>query len=384
MRSARALALTGLLAFNIRSTMMAVAPVLPLIRSDLGLSFAAAGALASLPLLCLGAAAIPGAILVNRFGASTLIGFGLAGIGVGSLLRLAPPAQLEVFVGTLVLSIAAALCQPAAASLIRAWFAGAVQQATAIYTVGINTGSLAATSLTGFLLVFGGWRGTFVIWAIPPLLLAALWFVLKPPGDVHVPEPRAFGPLVKDRKVWLAIGLFGAQSTVYLTTTTWIPFLFARNGTGYVAAVLFVLGAAAIPPSIVLFLVRRPVATSRRFHVGTGALMLLGTLGLSVGISQIGFLLAALIGIGAGLAFTATLALPPILASRDRDVAAFSGLMFTGGYAMSLLGPLLGGVLLDQTGLLNAAFLASARRIVHNDLGWAETLTLGSLGAMRI
>jgi MFS transporter, CP family, cyanate transporter len=336
--------------------MMAVPPVLPLIRSDLGLSFAAAGALASLPLLCLGAAAIPGAILVNRYGASTVIGFGLAGIGVGSLLRLAPPTQFEVFVGTLVLSIAAALCQPAAASFIRARFAGSVQQATAIYTVGINTGSLAATSLTGFLLVFGGWRGTFVIWAIPPLLLAALWFILKPPGDVHVPEPRALGPLVKDRKVWVAIGLFGAQSTVYLTSTTWIPFLFAKNGTSYVAAVLFVLGAAAILPSVVLFLVRRPVATSRRFHVGTGVLMLLGTLGLSIGIPEIGFLLAALIGIGAGLAFTTTLALPPILASHDRDVAAFSGLMFTGGYAMALLGPLLGGVLLDHTGRLNAPF----------------------------
>jgi len=65
-----------------------VPPVLPEVRADLHLSFAAAGALSAIPVLGLGAAAVPGALLANRFGARRVVGLGTVGLGVAALLRL--------------------------------------------------------------------------------------------------------------------------------------------------------------------------------------------------------------------------------------------------------------------------------------------------------
>src|SRR2546429_5085963 len=84
-------ALVAAVGFQLRSAILGVPPVLPAIRDDVHLSFTAAGALTALPVLCLGVAAIPGAVLVNRFGGRIVGGAGTGGLGLAGLLPLAPP-----------------------------------------------------------------------------------------------------------------------------------------------------------------------------------------------------------------------------------------------------------------------------------------------------
>ena len=133
-RSSLTLALVWFTAFNLRSVIFGIAPVLPAIRSDLRLSFAAAGSITSVILLTLAAGSIPGALLAGRFAARRLVTVALAGLAVFAVLRVLPPGWFWVFAGTVLLTVAVAFAQPAMAVLIRRWFPDGITRARATST----------------------------------------------------------------------------------------------------------------------------------------------------------------------------------------------------------------------------------------------------------
>jgi MFS transporter, CP family, cyanate transporter len=298
---------------------------------------------------------VPGAILTNRWGARRVIGILTVGIGIGALIRLLPPAPVALFVGTLVLSACVAMCQPAASSLIRAWFPGSVQRTSVLYTIALNLGGVAATTTTVYLVTFGGWRGTFAIWAVPALLAGAAWMLLAPRRPETLTQPPHLRSLLHDPGVWHAAGLFAAQSLVYFTATTWLPFLLQPSGRQAVALVLLLMGLSVIISSVGLALLRRPFATSRTFYALAGTLSGSGAIGLLIGAQDAAWLWAMLLGLGSGLAFTGSMALPPLIAPAAA-VAAYSALMLTAGYGLAFIGPYAGGLLVDATGSLRAPF----------------------------
>ncbi|MGH7036317.1 MAG: hypothetical protein ACREFL_21525, partial [Stellaceae bacterium] len=63
-------ALLWLAGLGLRLTLLAVPPVIPLIHAELHLSETEIGTLGTLPTLLLAAAAIPGSLLIARFGAT--------------------------------------------------------------------------------------------------------------------------------------------------------------------------------------------------------------------------------------------------------------------------------------------------------------------------
>ena len=154
--------------------------MLPAIRSELHLSFALSGALTSLPVMCLGLFAVPGALLSNLLGPRRLIAIATAALAAGAFIRVLQPAVLALYAGTLVLGIATAVAQPAASAVVRGWFEGQVQRASAIYTTGLNAGGAVASTSSVYLLLVVGWRGSFIVWGVPALLACAAWLWLAP------------------------------------------------------------------------------------------------------------------------------------------------------------------------------------------------------------
>ncbi|MGH7747192.1 MAG: hypothetical protein ACREQ5_20910, partial [Candidatus Dormibacteria bacterium] len=61
---------------NLRAVLLAVPPVLDRVQTDLGLDYTAAGLLTAIPILVLGAAALPGAALVRRVGGHRTVALG--------------------------------------------------------------------------------------------------------------------------------------------------------------------------------------------------------------------------------------------------------------------------------------------------------------------
>ena len=107
---------------DLRLTLLAVPPVIPLIHRDLHLNESGIAALSNLPVLVLAGSSMFGALLTAKLGARRALVVGLWTIAIASALRGYGPSLLMLFAMTLVMGAGIALIQPAFPSLARAWF----------------------------------------------------------------------------------------------------------------------------------------------------------------------------------------------------------------------------------------------------------------------
>lgn len=349
-------ALVAAVGFQLRSVVLAVPPVLPAIRDDLHLTFTAAGALTALPVLCLGAAAVPGAILVSRHGARLVVGVATAGLGVAALLRLAPPEPAALFAFSALMALCVAVAQPAMTGILRAWFPDSVQRAGTVFASSLGLGGLGGAALTVHLAGAMGWRGTFVVWGLLALAVGLVWLAAAPGGRRdRQAEPSGVRDVLRDRAVWHVAALFGAQSLVFYAASSWIPFELRGTSAAYLSLVLLLMNVINVPVTFLLVALPWPWATSRRFYALSGALMTAGTLALAAVTTDLAWLSVVVLGVGTAMTFTGTITLPALFA-RAGQAAAYSAVVLTAGYAISFAGPFLGGVLLDQTHSVRSPF----------------------------
>src|SRR5262252_5702513 len=116
-----AVSLLWLAGIGLRLTVLAVPPVISLIQSDLQLSGTEIGILTGLPIVLFGVAALPGSLLIARFGAVAILVAGLAIASIASGLRGAAPSTLTLYIATIVMGAGVAIMQPALPPLVRQW-----------------------------------------------------------------------------------------------------------------------------------------------------------------------------------------------------------------------------------------------------------------------
>ncbi len=366
--------LVWLTAFNLRSVIMGVPPVLPAIGHDLKLSFAAAGAIPSLSVLCIGLAALPGAALTKRLGARRLMAVALLLVAAGAFMRLMPPETFWIYLGTALLSSAAGASQPALAQLLRTWFPNTVSTAASLYANGLLAGGVIAAAATPLIAAGAGWRATFVIWGALAALVVVLWVKIAPPQAETGVARGELLRLVRQPEVWLSAGLFACTNMAFFTTAAWLPFLLRDTSPFYVALVLFLYNASSLPPSLALAALRWNFVSAPHFYVVASALGLVGTGGLLIAHNEWAWALCTVAGTGLGATFIAAMAVPSVLARNEDDVPSFSAIVLATGYIGSFIGPVLGGSLVDQSHDVHTAFLpAVAAFVVMALLGWRLT-----------
>lgn len=349
-------ALVAAVGFQLRAVVLAVPPVLPAIRDDLHLTFTAAGALTALPVLCLGAAAVPGAVLVNRVGARLVVGAGTAGLGVTALLRLVPPEPAALFVFSGLMALSVAVAQPAMTVILRAWFPTAVQRAGTVFASALGLGGLGGAVLTVRLASAVGWQGTFVVWSLLALGVGLVWLAVAPGRAAdRQAQPTGLGGLLRDGAVWHVAALFGAQSLIFYAAASWIPFELRASSAAYLSLVLLLLNVVNVPVMFLLLAMPWPWASSRRFYALAGGLMTAGSVMLAATTTSLAWLWVVVLGVGTAMTFAGTITLPALFA-RAGQAAGYSAVVLTVGYAISFAGPFLGGVLLDRTHSVRSPF----------------------------
>jgi len=354
-RSALTLGLVWLTAFNLRVGLFAIPPTLPAIRTDLGLSFSATGSITSLAVFTLGVASIPGALLATRYGARRLVAVCGAGLVVFTAALTLPPGMFWVFAGSSLLTLSIAIAQPPLAVLIRRWFPATITRASNLYGNGLLMGNVLGASLSPYITRAFGWRAMFLVWAAVAALGVLLWMRFTPRDRTAAP-PIHFGAVLRDPHVWQVAGLFTFQNLVYYTVVTWIPFLLPGANPDYLATTFLFLNFFPILPLLALSLVRWPYAMSTPFYVVTGTLAVIGCSGLLLGLTELVWPLAFMVGLGTAGAFVASIALPPLIAADESEASTYSAVMYTAGYLLAFVGPLSAGVLVDATGSITFAF----------------------------
>ena len=185
------LAAAWLAALNARAPLLAIGPLLPLVISDLGMSFTVAGLLSGLPLLLMGAFGLPGGWLADRFGARLVMIWCLAGVTFGGIVRAFAPNELWLLVGTVLLGVSIGTLQPALPRTARDTLPNRTPLATAIYFNGLVVGGAAGLALTPLLVdVLGGWRGVLLGWASVGAIATLGWIAVRPARHVELHPGR--------------------------------------------------------------------------------------------------------------------------------------------------------------------------------------------------
>ena len=104
-------ALVTLVGVNLRTVILAVPPVLPLIQRDLGLSHTLIGFLTALPILLMASAALPSGLLASRIGGRWSVAIGLGLLALGAVLRAVWREAVPLYLFTVVLSAGIAIAQ---------------------------------------------------------------------------------------------------------------------------------------------------------------------------------------------------------------------------------------------------------------------------------
>src|SRR5215470_15656515 len=142
-----AVSLLWLAGVGLRLTILAVPPVILLIQADLQLSGTEIGVLTGLPIVLFGMAALPGSLLIARFGAVAILVAGLTIAGIASALRGAVLHTFALYAATIVMGVGVAIMQPTLPPLVRQWLPKQVSFATALYTNGLLVGETLAVML---------------------------------------------------------------------------------------------------------------------------------------------------------------------------------------------------------------------------------------------
>jgi CP family cyanate transporter-like MFS transporter len=374
------LALLWLAGADLRLTVLALPPVLPLIHRQFALSEKAVGALSGLPVLLFGLMAIPGSLLVARLGARRTCIAGLVVLAAASAARGAFPAVPLLFAATFLMAAGIAVVQPSLPALVAAWFPRSVGLATAIYANGLLIGEAAPAALTiPFVLVAvgGSWPLSLALWSVPPAATALLLALFTP----HEPRPPATAALMRwwpdwrRRQTWQLGLMQGGTGGLYFASNALIPdYLHALGRPDLVAPCLAALNLGQLPASALVLLWARRFTANKAVLVAMPALALPGIALLLDAQPAAAMLGAGIIGFCCAFVLILTLALPPLLAPAH-DVHRLSAGMFALGYSLSAAIPPLGGAIWDATGVPAMAFLANAL---------AGTVVLGAALSFRL
>jgi CP family cyanate transporter-like MFS transporter len=353
---------------NLRSVILAIPPVLPLIQRDLRLSYTATGLLTSLPLLLMCAFALPAGLLAGRFGGRHIVAVGLALLAGGSVLRGLWPAAFPLYLFTVALGAGITLAQTSVPVLARQWFPTRIGLVAALFSDGLILGETLAAAFTLPLMTYffgaDGWPGVLVLWAVPTILALALWLIFAPPAAATQPArsatsiPAPQEAPARRRVSALRLGiLLGAGSLVYFGMNAWIPpYNQAIGAEDATPLALGVLNAIQLPVGLMVTVFAQRLVGRRWPFVAAGALCLVAILGLvSTPIAWQPFW-AACLGGGSSFVFALGIGLPALLFDRS-SVARLTGVTLTLSYGVAFLGPLLGGAFWDMAHRPQFAFI---------------------------
>src|SRR6185295_16381027 len=181
-----------------RITILAVPPVIPLIRPELGMSETQVGILTGLPPVLFAGTAVLGSLLIARFGALATLVAGLLATAAGSALRGAAPEMFSLYAATIVTGLGVAIMHPSLPPLVRTWLPHRIGFGAAVFTNGLLVGEILPVALTIPLLLpllADSWRVSFLVWAVPVALIGLVIMALAP-------RPPASAQTVKAAQRW--------------------------------------------------------------------------------------------------------------------------------------------------------------------------------------
>ncbi|MGO4441436.1 MFS transporter [Rhizobium sp. RAF56] len=368
-----------LIGFNLRPGLSSVAPLLPQVVRDLGLTPSGASILTMLPILCLGLFGPFAERLAGRFGLGKVITGFLLLLVIGLTLRVIENAA-TFFLATAIIGTAIGMTGVLMPAVARLWFPQKIGLMMGIHTMSLCLGAASAAGLSGPIALLAGettgvagWAAALSVWAIPALAATLLWASV---GQHVTSSPRSesnnTSSLWRNPLAWQVTGFMAAQSSLAFVTFGWLPVILQDRGlTAIESGVITSLSIMA--QAVSALLVPTLAARNRQqsiWAIGIMTCVATGLLGCIM--APTGSLIAfgLLLGLGQGGSFGLALTLIVLRTNKPQASAALSGMVQGIGSLIASLGPLLAGILrtFDPTWHL-AAFAFTLIAVIAMILG---------------
>jgi CP family cyanate transporter-like MFS transporter len=341
-----------LISFNLRPSITAVGPLIPLIRDDLGLSNGWAGFLTTLPLLTFATFSLFSAAIGKRLGNSKAILYALVLLSIGTVVRVTGGSFL-LFLGTGLTGIGIVICNVLLIPFVKNRLPGKIGLVTASYTTGMTMFAAIASGISAPMAIDWslGWRGSLLTWLGLLIIGILVWF---PQVGNHRVNPNKVDNHVKinvwkSRLAWNISLFMGVQSLLFFTLIAWLPDMLISRGlspveAGVVVSVMQIIGLSGsfFAPIIAV-----------KFRDQVGIIWVLGLMYL-VGFSclfsltlWINYIGLAIVGLGLGSSVSMAYTLIGLRTDHEKTTASLSGMVQSTGYYLAALGPLLFGISFD-------------------------------------
>lgn len=375
-----------LIAVVLRPPVASIGPLLYEIVADLQLDSVLTGILASAPVFCFGLGAFASPWLVRKYGVNHAMLIVLAVLAGSILLRLTL-GYAGLLVGTIAAGLSIAVANVLLPTVVRLAFPKSVPLVTGAYTTLLAlSASFAAWVAVPSSEALGGWRNALLIWALPAILAAILWYPKTRGQEPHIAqgaqaaaaEKRA---VLRSPIAWSIVGFFGIQSLGFYAVLGWLPSILISIDLSPAEAgsYLGLATAIGIPSGLVLAPFIGRFKSLAWWVAGTSSLTAIGYALLAWVIwqsiqpdwallDQQGLLLACVfIGVGQAATFPLSLSLISTRASTTAQTTQLSAMAQGWGYLLAAVGTFAVGVIGASAG------------------GWLSgVVVLGSLTVLQI
>ncbi|MGY1531265.1 MFS transporter [Luteimonas sp. A649] len=379
------LALVGitLAAFNLRTAVTSITPLLDVVGREFGFGATMAGFIGMLPAAAFAAFGAATPALARRIGLERTVLLAMALAAVGLVLRSLAGGMGLLVAGSLVSLAGMGIGNVVLPPLVKRWFPHRIGMLSVVYITALQAGTIMAALLAVPLANAFGWRLSMGAWALTALVAMLPWLALLRRGTDAAPAagngddiPAAGAtdlestPASRSRVWHTSLGwgmalMFGMTSLATYAMFTWMPRIFTDAGAspafGGAMVALYtgfsLLGGLVVPA----LAVRMP--NTFVLALGCAAAQFAGFAGLWLAPMSAPWLWATLVGIG-GCTFPLGLTLINLRTRTPTGSAALSGFTQGVGYSLACLGPLLFGILKDATGGLAWPFAMLAASVV--------------------
>jgi cyanate permease len=200
---------------------------------------------------------------------------------------------------------------------------------------------------------------------MPSIVAAVLWWVVaamhSDPLAEKGPVPRyslAVREVLSSGNAWLVAILLFLHNFFIYTWIGWAPLMIRQTGASTeLAGVISSLALwIAIPVALLVPRIAFRLGVRKPFLWGPGIVMALAAVAAIYNTLLLSWFLMLAVGVANSIRFPTILALPVEMTPKE-TVGMASGLMISIGYTGAIIGPLLGGYILDLTASLKVCMM---------------------------
>ena len=411
-------ALVFLVALNLRPAIAAVGPLLTRIGADLNWGEGVQGILAAMPLWAFAAISPLVGLVTARIGTDTTVAVALGLLAVGDIVR-SVGGQTCVWLGTVGVGAAIAIGNVLVPAIAKRDFRERVSAATGVYSGCITAGSaIAGATAVPLADLLVGWRPSLAFWAVPPLVVLALWLArlrhtsrratvgmrcgeagesradaaavcaAMPPAlgaksvasgagdsskcpDARVPrsgtgdDARPAGdvasnpaPLWRRPMTWWVTLYMGLQSAAFYTMSNWLPSVSAGAGfdEGTAGMHLFLFQSIGIVSGLLVPMLMQVGGNQVCAALVSSLPMVAAYVGMLT-LPQAMMVWSIVGGCGQGSTLVVALSLIALRGTTAQETVRLSGIAQSLGYLLASIGPAAFGMLAELSGAWTAPLL---------------------------